>query len=106
MSYLRGKELAYYKDIDYPQKILRKILRQIEIIYKKAGIIHGDLGEFNIVIDEKGNILIIDWIQWVTKNHPNAQSLLERDINNICEYFKKKFKLQINTQDVLKSFYK
>ncbi len=106
MSYLRGKELVYYKEVDNPRKIFKNIVNQIRLIYKKAGIIHGDLGEFNIVIDEKGNILIIDWIQWVSKNHPNAKALLERDITNICEYFKKKFKLDINTTDVIQTFYK
>jgi len=106
MSYLRGKELAYSKDIPNPRKIFKKIIKQIRIIYEKVGIIHGDLGEFNIVIDEKENILIIDWIQWVSKNHPNARKLLERDITNLCDYFNKKFKLEFNKDEILKNFYK
>ena len=56
-----------------------------KIIYKKVKMIHGDLGEFNIVLDHKGNILLIDWLQWVSVDHPNAASLLERDITNICK---------------------
>lgn len=104
MSYLRGKELAYIKDLPNPKKIFKKIIKQIKVIFKKAGIIHGDLGEFNIVIDESENILIIDWIQWVSKNHPNAKKLLDRDITNLCEYFKKKYNLEINKDAILKSF--
>jgi RIO kinase 2 len=106
MSYLRGKELAYSRDIPNPRKIFKKIIKQIRIIYEKLGIIHGDLGEFNIVIDENENILIIDWIQWISKNHPNARKTLERDINNLCEYFKKKFKIIFDTQAILDSFLK
>ena len=106
MSYLRGKELAYCKDLVNPRKIFKRIIKQIQIIYEKAGIIHGDLGEFNIVIDENENILIIDWIQWVSKNHPNADKLLERDITNICEYFNKKFKLNFDKNIILRSVFK
>ncbi|MFX1418693.1 MAG: RIO1 family regulatory kinase/ATPase [Promethearchaeota archaeon] len=106
MSYLRGKELVYYKSIEKPLKIFNRIIKQYKIIYKKASMIHGDLGEFNIVLDEKGNILIIDWLQWVTTDHPNATSLLERDINNICNYFQKKFNITSNVDDILNSFYK
>ncbi len=105
MSYLRGKELVYYKDIEKPLKIFNKIIKQYKIIYKKANMIHGDLGEFNIVIDEKGNILLIDWLQWVPTDHPNAKSLLERDIENICNYFQKKYKIESSIQDILESFY-
>ena len=106
MSYLRGKELVYFKTIKNPMKIFNKIIKQLRIIYKKGKMIHGDLGEFNIVLDQKGNILIIDWLQWVPIDHPNATSLLERDIGNICNYFTKKFKIESNLNDILTSFYK
>ena len=106
MSYLRGKELAYCTSIPNPRKIFKSIIKQIRIIFEKAGIIHGDLGEFNIVIDENENILIIDWIQWVSINHPNAKKILERDITNLCDYFRKKYKISINKTEILKDFYK
>jgi len=106
MSYLRGKELVYFKSIKNPIKIFNRILKQYKIIFQKAKMIHGDLGEFNIVMDEKGNILIIDWLQWVPTNHPNANLLLERDLKNICTYFQKKFKIESNIDDILSSFYK
>jgi len=89
-----------------PMKIFNKIIKQLRIIYKKGKMIHGDLGEFNIVLDNKGNILIIDWLQWVPIDHPNANSLLERDIGNICSYFTKKFKIESNVDEILNSFYK
>ena len=106
MSYLRGKELVYYKSIKNPDKIFNRIIKQMEIIYQKANIIHGDLGEFNIVLDEKGNILIIDWLQWIPSDHPNATSILERDIRNVCNYFQKKYKVESDTNKIIASFYK
>ncbi len=106
MSYLRGKELVYYKTIKNPEKIFNKIIKQLKIIYQKGNMIHGDLGEFNIVLDENGNILIIDWLQWVSKDHPNAISLLTRDITNVCNFFKKKYNIQSNVNQILEFFNK
>jgi RIO kinase 2 len=105
MSYLRGKELVYYKRIKNPVKIFNKIIKQMKVIFQKAKMIHGDLGEFNIVLDEKGNILIIDWLQWVPDTHPNANSLLERDISNVCGYFQRKFNVESNVDDIINKFF-
>ena len=106
MNYLRGKELVYFKEINKPKKIFNKILKQMKKIFQKAQLVHGDLGEFNIVLDEKGNILIIDWMQSIPSNHPNAKSILERDITNICNYFEKKFNIISDVEAILESFYK
>jgi len=104
MSYLRGKELAYHSVIKNPAKVFNKIIKQVKIIYQKAKMIHGDLGEFNIVLDDKSNILIIDWLQWVPTDHPNANSLIERDIGNVCNFFKKKFNIESNPLAIIQSF--
>ncbi|MHA2037329.1 MAG: RIO1 family regulatory kinase/ATPase domain-containing protein [Promethearchaeota archaeon] len=106
MSYLRGKELVYFKSIKNPQKIFNRIIRQMKTIFQKLGMIHGDLGEFNIVLDEKGNILIIDWLQWVSRDHPNSKKILKRDLENICSYFEKKFNIRSNLEEIIRVFFK
>jgi RIO kinase 2 len=106
MSYLRGKELVYYKNIKKPIRIFNKIIKQLKVIYQKGKMIHGDLGEFNIVLDEKGNILLIDWLQWVPTDHPNANSLLERDITNICNDCQKKFGIESDVYEIINTFNK
>ena len=52
-----------------------------------AGLIHGDLSEFNILVDENGPV-IIDLPQAVdAAANNNAESMLERDVNKITSYY-------------------
>jgi RIO kinase 1 len=52
-----------------------------------AGVIHGDLSEFNVLLDEHGPV-IIDLPQAVNAStNNNAQSMLIRDVDNITSYY-------------------
>jgi RIO kinase 1 len=52
-----------------------------------AGLIHGDLSEFNVLVDEAGPV-IIDLPQAVdAAANNNAQSMLARDVNNMRRYY-------------------
>jgi RIO kinase 1 len=52
-----------------------------------AGLVHGELSEFNVLVDDYGPV-IIDLPQAVdaaANNH--AKSMLERDVGNMTEYY-------------------
>ncbi len=52
-----------------------------------AGIIHGDLSEFNILLDAGGPV-IIDFPQAVAAaQNNNAAMMLKRDVDNLKQYF-------------------
>lgn len=52
-----------------------------------AGLVHGDLSEFNVLVDAYGPV-IIDLPQAVdAAANNNARSMLDRDINNMTEYY-------------------
>lgn len=52
-----------------------------------VGLIHGDLSEFNVLVDENGPV-IIDLPQAVdAAANNNAKLMLERDVNNMTSYY-------------------
>jgi len=51
-----------------------------------AGLVHGDLSEYNIVVHD-GELTIIDVGQAVTVHHGNAAEFLRRDCENVAAFF-------------------
>ncbi|WP_302082240.1 serine/threonine-protein kinase Rio1 [Salinibaculum rarum] len=51
-----------------------------------AGLVHGDLSEYNIIFYE-GQLVIIDLGQAVTIHHPNYDEFLQRDCENVANFF-------------------
>jgi len=66
------------------------ISKYIELLYIKANLVHGDLSEYNILVDPNTEEpIFIDMGQSVTLEHPKSHEFLRRDIENIIRYFKK-----------------
>ncbi len=52
-----------------------------------AGVVHGDLSEFNVLVNEEGPV-IIDLPQAVdAAGNNNARAMLERDVKNMTDYY-------------------
>ncbi|MDG2308517.1 MAG: hypothetical protein P8R42_28390 [Candidatus Binatia bacterium] len=51
-----------------------------------AGVVHGDLSDFNVLMDARGPVLI-DFPQWVdASRNQNARELLIRDVDNLTRF--------------------
>jgi RIO kinase 1 len=91
MEFLGEGEQPYpqlrYAEIDDPEACYARILGYIDTLFNKAGLIHADLSEFNILYHEQP--YIIDMGQAVTPDHPRALAFLVRDIKNINRFFGK-----------------
>jgi len=62
------------------------LIKQV-VLMLCAGIVHGDLSEFNILVDTNGPV-IIDLPQAVdAAANSNASRILERDVENLANYF-------------------
>jgi RIO kinase 1 len=62
--------------------LMNYVMRMLSV-----GIVHGDLSEFNVLLDEYGPV-IIDLPQAVdAAGNNNAKAMLARDVNNITSYY-------------------
>ena len=65
-------------------------------------MIHGDLSPYNIILQPNQQIIIIDWPQNVSITHPSAEEILKRDVKNILDFFKRKYRINNRLDDVMK----
>lgn len=101
MGMIEGAELAEWREIPKPKKVLLEILRNVRKAFLKAGVVHADLSEYNVLLKPNMHILIIDWPQYVRSEHPNAQQLLTRDVQNILQYFRRKHMVKVKLKEAL-----
>ncbi|RUP47935.1 hypothetical protein BC936DRAFT_145156 [Jimgerdemannia flammicorona] len=57
----------------------------------RYGLIHGDFNEFNILIRDNGDPVLIDFPQMVSTSHANAEFYFNRDVECIRVFFKRRF---------------
>jgi RIO kinase 1 len=72
-------------DVENPEtayEVVREYMRRLH----RAGLVHGDLSEYNIVFHE-GQLCLLDLGQAVTVHHPNSREFLERDCRNVAAFF-------------------
>ena len=87
-----------HSDISNPRKLLNKLIDYMKLLYQDAGLVHGDLSSYNILI-QNGDPVIIDISQGMTRDHPISEELLNRDIKNIIKDFKK-LKVNITFEEI------
>ncbi len=66
----------------------------MRIMFVKCKLIHADLSEFNLLLDSKNKLYIIDVSQSVEQAHPNALEFLRMDCRNVTDYFAKRYTLK------------
>ncbi len=102
-EYIPGVELYRIRELDpdIAEEVLDKIIETLKIAYQKVEIVHGDLSEYNVLLDENYTPYIIDWPQYVYKYEENADELLVRDVTYILSFFKRKYGVEKDLQQVL-----
>lgn len=74
--------LSHEQAIEYHRRIIDEVVRML-----CAGLVHGDLSEFNVLVDPQGPV-IIDLPQAVdAAGNNNAERMFQRDVNNMRRYF-------------------
>lgn len=69
-----------------PRRTYRQLLTYIKKLYKEAGLVHGDLSEYNVMMWRDKPVLF-DVSQAVSLKHPMAERFLRRDLENLRQFF-------------------
>ena len=79
---LNDVQLSHETALEYHAFLIQQVVRML-----CAGIVHGDLSEFNILVGSNGPV-IIDLPQAVdAAGNNHAKEMLLRDVNNLATYF-------------------
>jgi len=87
-----GIPLYKVKELDDASSVLSAVLLAIHGCYA-AGVVHGDLSEYNVLLTPEHRVVLIDWPQAIRKSHPNAPDQLKRDVSNVVRFFNRRFSL-------------
>jgi RIO kinase 1 len=93
----RAKRLSEV-DIENPETAFEVVREYMRRLYS-AGLVHGDLSEYNVVFHE-GQLVVLDLGQAVTVHHPNSREFLERDCENVASFFGRQG-LEVSVDDLL-----
>jgi len=83
---LRNVKMA----LEDTKHVFEQIVEYMRIMYCDADMVHSDLSEYNILIEEGVTPVIIDIGQGVLRSHPMSEQFLKRDVSNVIRFFKKR----------------
>jgi RIO kinase 2 len=87
-------------EVEEAEKLLNDIYKLI-LRLGAVGIIHGDLNEFNLIVNVGTlSIYLIDFPQVVHINHVNAEYYFQRDVEGVTTFFQKKFGVGLRIDDI------
>jgi len=102
-GFVEGDELFLVPELSDPKAFMENVLLEVEKSYK-AGVVHGDLSEYNVLVAGGEKPVLIDWPQWVSSSHPMATHYLKRDVVNIASFFARKYRVDVKPEVVGEDF--
>ena len=104
MDYISGGML---KDVvlEHPEEFFEDLLEQLFLLRHDAQLIHGDLSEFNILVEDQLPVIIDVGQAMTIKNNDDFKEFYDlylRDVKRVVEYFTKRYSLEITIDDILK----
>jgi RIO kinase 1 len=90
MEYIGEEDMAAPEvrnvKLEDPEGFFDEVLEALGLMFSEAKLVHGDLSEYNILVQD-GSPVLIDLGQAMLLRHPRASELLDRDCVNAARYF-------------------
>jgi len=103
IEHIPGRDLYTVTHLDNPEEVMQQIIDIVKEAYIKAKLVHGDLSEYNIMVNlENMRSYIIDWPQCVSTADPKAYEVLKKDVGNVLKFFRRRFRINKDLNEVVK----
>lgn len=89
-------------EIENPETAFKVVLKDIKKLWHDEQLVHGDLSEYNILVTDEADLIWIDFSQGLHRTHPESETLLERDIENVANFFRRQG-AEIDTEEALET---
>ncbi len=89
-------------ELENPETALDYLVDAMDRLWNEEKLVHGDLSAFNTLIWQS-QVYLIDFSQAVLTHHPQAEELLERDVENVLNHFRKTYDIERGTDDVVET---
>jgi len=86
MSIVRGKPLRQIHKPENTSEVYRECMQNICKL-ARHGLVHCDYNEFNLMLNHKNKLVIIDFPQMISINHTNAEDFFWRDVKCLHKFF-------------------
>ncbi|KAL3997751.1 RIO1 family protein [Acanthocheilonema viteae] len=90
MDLINGTTLYHVQQVNDAEGLYEKLMNII-VRLARYGLIHGDFNEFNIMLTEEEEPILIDLPQMISVDHPNAQFYFDRDVDCVRTFFRRRF---------------
>ena len=91
-----------YAEVQVDEADYRWTMKMVKTLYRKAGLVHADLSEYNIFKLE-GYRVLFDMGSAVLTTHPESRELLLRDVTNLVRFFKRRGIYEKAPEDLVES---
>eukprot|EP00854_Cymbomonas_tetramitiformis_P002976 gene2976-3792_t len=92
MTLVKAHPLTQVRELAHPEKVFNQV-SDLLVRMAEHGLIHCDLNEFNLMVNDQEEVTMIDFPQMVSCSHPNAEMYYERDQMCLKIFFARKFGL-------------
>lgn len=90
MELCPGSLLTNISEMDDPANVANTLL-EFAVRLAQHGLVHCDLNEFNIMVDDDESVTVIDFPQMVSTSHADAEMLFDRDVSAIRRFFNHRY---------------
>lgn len=96
MSLIPGTLLNNISEMTDPSGIFDKCI-DLAVRLLKIGVVHADFSQYNIIVDEQGNVTLIDFPQCMKASNPDSEEKFNHDLKELERFFDLRFNLKIES---------